>query len=214
MLGQDRKLAENQRQFAIVVVFEPEQYPQRVFGDHFLHVAIVATVERGAAFHQGLEAEHHVVGTHRMAIMEACFGAQVETHPAVVRGLFDLAGHQAVLGERLVLALAHQGVVDAADVLGRHALVDERVEAVEAAEAGLTEGATLGCVRVDVGEVLEVGGVLGWLVVQGERMLRCGQGGKAQAGKQQAAGQPAQSVRWRHWAFSEVLIHQLFSPRV
>ena len=29
-----------------------------------------------------------------------------------------------------------------------------------------------------------------------------------------AAGQPAQAVRWHHWAFSEVLIHQLFSPRV
>ncbi|MNZ14100.1 hypothetical protein D3C78_310170 [compost metagenome] len=214
VLGQYRQLAENQRQLAVVLVLEGEQHRQRVFGDHFGDVGIVLAVQRRAVLDQGIEGEHHIFGAHRVAVVEACLGAQVEAHPAVVRGLFDLAGHQTVLGERLVLALAHQGVVDAADVLGRHALVDERVEAVEAAEAGLTEGATLGCVRVDVGEVLEVGGVLGWLVVQGERMLRCGQGGKAQAGKQQAAGQPAQSVRWRHWAFSEVLIHQLFSPRV
>ncbi|MNP20887.1 hypothetical protein D3C76_1134830 [compost metagenome] len=149
-----------------------------------------------------------------MAIVEACFGAQVEAYPAVVRGLFDLAGHQAVLGERLILALAHQGVVDDADVLGRHALVDERVEAVEAAEAGLAERAAFGSVGVDVVEVLEVGRVFRRLVVQGERVLRRGQGRKAQAGQQQAACQAAQTVRRHHWAFSEVLIHQLFNPRV
>ena len=214
MLGQYRQLAENQRQFAVVGVLELEQHLQRVFGDHFGDVGVVLAVQRGAVLDQGVEREHHVVGAHRMAVMEARFGAQVEAHPAVVRGLFDLAGNQAVFGERFILALAHQGVVDNADVLGRHAFVDERVEAVEAAEAGLAEGAPLGRIRVDVVEVLEVGGVLGWLIVKGERVLRCGQRGKAQAGEQQAACQPAQTVRWRHWAFSEVLIHQLFSPRV
>ena len=118
VLGQHWQLAEDQRQLAVVVVLEPEQHPQRVFGNHFGDVAVVLAVERGAILDQGIEGEHHILGAHRVAIVEARFGAQVETHPAIVRGFLDLAGDQAVLGERLVLALTHQGVVDDADVFG------------------------------------------------------------------------------------------------
>ncbi|MNP28116.1 hypothetical protein D3C76_1210660 [compost metagenome] len=149
-----------------------------------------------------------------MAVMEARFGAQVEAHPAVVRGLFDLAGHQAVLGEGFVQALGHQGVVDQADVVGGYALVDERVEAVETAEAGLAKGAALGRVGVDVVEVLEAGRVFRRFVVEGQGVLRCSQCLAAKAGQQQCAGLQAQAGHWHHWAFSEGLIHQLLSPRV
>ncbi|MCY1411487.1 hypothetical protein D9M71_268750 [compost metagenome] len=127
--------------------------------------------------------------------MEARFGAQVEAHPAVVRGFLDQPGDQAVLGERLVQALLGQGVVDDADIVRRHAFADEGVEAVEAAEPGLTECPALGRVRVDVVEVLEVGRVFRRLVVQGHGVLR---GGAGQPGEQQAAGLQEQGADGVH----------------
>ncbi|MNS48731.1 hypothetical protein D3C71_995700 [compost metagenome] len=117
--------------------------------------------------------------------MEARFGAQVETHPAVVRGSFDLPGDQAVFGERFVEAVFGQGVVDLPDIVGRHAFADKRVEAVEAAETGLTEDAALGRVGVHIIEMLEIGWVFRRLVVQGHGVLRSGKG---QPGEQQTAG--------------------------
>ncbi|MCY1450530.1 hypothetical protein D9M71_673450 [compost metagenome] len=127
--------------------------------------------------------------------MKAGFGAQVETHPAVVRRLFDLACDQTVLGERLIQALSHQCVVDQRDVIGRHTLVDERVETVEAAKASLAEGTALGRIRVDVVEVLEVGRIFRGLVVQRQGMLRGGQRLGTEAGQQQGAGLQAKALQ-------------------
>ncbi|MNM21924.1 hypothetical protein D3C81_322920 [compost metagenome] len=127
--------------------------------------------------------------------MEACFGAQVEAHPGVVRGFLDQAGDQAVLGERLVQALLGQGVVDVADIVRRHAFADEGVEAVEAAEAGLSEDPALGRVRVDVVEVFEIGRVFRRFVIQGHGMLR---GGAGQPGEQQTAGLQEQGTDGFH----------------
>ncbi|MNM89464.1 hypothetical protein D3C81_1016960 [compost metagenome] len=214
VLGQYRQLAEDQRKFAVVAVLELEQHPLRVFGDHFGDIGVVAAVQRCAVLDQGVEGEHHVFGVHRVAVMKTRFGAQVEAHPAVVRGFFDLAGDQAVLGERFIQALGHQGVVDQANVVGGYALVDERVEAVETAEAGLAKGAALGRVGVDVVEVLEAGRVFRRFVVEGQGVLRCSQCLAAKAGQQQCAGLQAQAGHWHHWAFSEGFIHQLLSPRV
>ncbi|MNI82840.1 hypothetical protein D3C73_1395950 [compost metagenome] len=53
-----------------------------------------------------------------MAVMETRFGPQVETHPVVVRGFFDLAGDQAIFSEGFIQALPGQGVVDQVDVVG------------------------------------------------------------------------------------------------
>ncbi|MOA69475.1 hypothetical protein D3C78_1976860 [compost metagenome] len=55
-----------------------------------------------AVFDQGIEGEYHVFGRHRLAVVEARLGVQVEAHVAVVRCLFDLLGEQAVFGEGLV----------------------------------------------------------------------------------------------------------------
>ena len=141
--------------------------------------------------------------------MEARFGAQVEAHPAVVRGLFDLAGHQAVFGDGFVQALHGQGVVDQRQVVCRHALADIGVEAVEAAHGRFAEGATLGGVGVYVVKMLEVGGVLGGLVVEGQRMLWRGLG----RGAQQQAGEQG-STQGHHWAFSEAFSHHALRPRL
>ncbi|MNZ89807.1 hypothetical protein D3C78_1087430 [compost metagenome] len=108
-------------------MLELEQDALWVFRDDLGNVSVIATKQRCALFDQGVEGEHHVVGVNRMAIVKARFRAKVEAHPAVVRGLLDLAGHQAVLGEGFVQALGHQGVIDQADVVGRNALVDVRV---------------------------------------------------------------------------------------
>ncbi len=172
VLGQHGQLTDDQRQLAIVVVLEGEQHPQWVFGDHLVDIAVVAAIQRCATFHQGLEAEHHVLGTDRMAVMEACLRAQVVAHPAIVRGFLDLAGDQPVFGEGFVQALPRQGVVDQVGVVGRYAFADEGVEAVEAAEAGLAEGPAFGRIRIDVIEVFEIRRVLGRFVVQGQGVLR------------------------------------------
>ncbi|MCY1398960.1 hypothetical protein D9M71_140070 [compost metagenome] len=149
-----------------------------------------------------------------VAVVETRLGTQVETDPAVVGGFFDLAGHQPVFGEGFVQALAHEGVVDQADIIGGHTLVDERVEAIEATEAGLAESAALGRVRIDVIEMLEIGGVFRWLVVQGHGVLWGGLGYAGQAGQQQSTHGQAQIAQRHHWAFSEVFSHQAFKPRV
>ena len=127
MFGQYGDLPENQRQLAVVVVLELEQHPQRIFGDHFRNVGIVAAVKWGAVLDQHVEGEHHVLGAYWVAVVEAGFRAQVEAHPAVVRGLFDLLCQQAVFAERFVQAGAGQGVVDQVEVVRRDALVDEWV---------------------------------------------------------------------------------------
>ncbi|MNR23141.1 hypothetical protein D3C85_1401440 [compost metagenome] len=143
--------------------------------------------------------------------METRFGPQIEAYPVVVRGLFDLAGDQAIFGEGFVQALPGQGVVDQVDIVGRHAFADERVEAVETAEAGLAENPALGRVRVDVIEVLEIGRVLRRFVVQGQRMLR---GGTGQPGEQQGAGLQEQGADGFHRSFSEDFSHHALRPRV
>ena len=141
--------------------------------------------------------------------MKARFGAQVETHPTVVRGFFDFAGHQAVFGDGFIQALHGQGVIDQRQVIRRHALADVRVEAIEAAHGRFTEGAALGSVGVDVVKMLEVGGVFGRLVVEGQRMLR----GGLRRGAQQQAGEQSSTQR-HHWAFSEAFSHHALKPRL
>ncbi len=185
VLGQHRQLAEDQRQFTVVRVLELEQHLERVFGDDFGDVVVIAAEHRCAVLGQGLEAEDHVFGAYRMAVVEPGFGTQVETHPGIVRGFLDFFGEQAVFGEGFVEALLGQGVVDQADVISRHAFADERVEAVEAAKATLAEYPALGRVRVHIVEVLEIGRIFRWLVVQGQGVLRRGAG---QPGEKQATG--------------------------
>ncbi len=195
-------------------MLEFEQHAQRVFDDHLIDVGVVTLVHGRPVLHQCLEAELHVFCTHRVAVMKARFRAQVEAYPAVVRGFLDFTGNQPVLTERFIQACTGQGVVDQADVICRHALVDERVEAVETAEACLAERATLGRIRVHVVEVLEVGRVLGRLVVQRHAMLRRSLYRAGEAGQQQAGRLRAQGMQWVHRGFSRVLSHHARSPSV
>ncbi len=214
MLGQHGQLAKNQRHFAAALVLEFEQHPQRVFDDDLIDVGVVALVHGRAVFHQGLEAEFHIFGADRVAVMEACFRPQVEAHPAVVRRFLDFAGNQPVFTEGFVQASAGQGVVDQTNVVCRYALVDERVETVETAEACLAQRAALGGIRVHVVEMLEISRVFRRFVVQRHAMLRRSLYRAGEAGQQQAGCLRAQGVQRVHRGFSRVLSHHARSPRV
>ncbi|MCY1536025.1 hypothetical protein D9M68_714620 [compost metagenome] len=165
-------------------MLEDEAYFTGAFDLDPIDIGVVAAVHRRAFAHQGLEGELDVFGGYRLAVMETGFGAQVETYPGVVRGFLYFRREQPVLGEGLVQAMAGQGVINQADIVGCHALVDEGVEAVEAAKARLAKGAALGGGRVDVVEVLVVGRVLRRLVIQGQCMLGSRQGQAGQAKQQ------------------------------
>ncbi|MNV98610.1 hypothetical protein D3C71_1938870 [compost metagenome] len=80
--------------------------------------------------------------------------------------------------------MASQGVVDQADVIGRHTFADEGVEAVETTKAGLAQGAALGGVGVHIVEMLVTGRVFGGFVIQGQGVLACGldQAGQGEQG--------------------------------
>ena len=133
----------------------------------------------------------------------------------MVRRHFDFLGQQAVLGKGLVQAVAGQGVVDQADVIGGHAFVDKRVEAVKTAKAGLAQFAAFGGVRIDKVKVLEVGRVLGRLAIQGQGVLPSSQAQAAEAQQQGAAGAGQQRAQDRgHGLFSAGVSHQARRPRV
>ena len=72
---------------------------------------------------------------------------------------FEALGDQAVERERLVGRARHQRLIDIADeaLRGRQSLDIIGVQAVEGAEIGEIEPAALGRLRIDVGQVVEVG---------------------------------------------------------
>src|SRR5690606_34933485 len=70
MLGQHRQLAEHQRQLAIAPVEEMKGDAVFAVGDHLLYIAIIGLVEGGSFLDQGVEGEHHVGSSDRMAIVE------------------------------------------------------------------------------------------------------------------------------------------------
>ncbi|MNO98318.1 hypothetical protein D3C76_900630 [compost metagenome] len=212
VLGQDRQLAEDQRQLAVAGVPEVEAHAQPVLGDHLVDVRVVVAVHRVALAHQGFEGEHHVLGGHRRAVVEARLRPEVEAHEPVLRVLFDLLRQQAVFGERLVQRVEGQGVVDQVDLRRRVALGNEGVEAVEAAEVGQPQGSALRRVGVDVIEVLEAGRIFRGFVVQGQGMLR-----RSLRSSGQAEQQPEEQGRAAgadHNGFSWAVCHQARRPSV
>jgi hypothetical protein len=199
VFGQHRQLAEDDRKLAIIAMLELEQDGQRVFHHDTGHVCIVIAVQRCALLDEGLETELHVLGLHRMTVVKTCFGTQVKTYPGVIRGLFDARGDQPVGGHRLVHALHGKCVVDQFQALGCHTFVDERVEAVETAETGLTKYPTLGRVGVHVVEVLKIVRVFGRFIVQGHCPLACSQGAAGgQAEHENCAGLRQQGSHGHH----------------
>ncbi len=195
-------------------MLEVEAHPARTLGDDFLHVGIIGAVVRRAFRQQGLEGEDNVLGRYRLTVMKARLGTQMKADPFVVRSTLYFLGEQAVDGEWLIHAVGGQGVVDQADSVRGNPLVDEGVERIEAAKAGLAQGAALRRVGVGVVEMLEVGRVLGCLPVQGQCMSRCCLGRRGQAEQQNTGVQNGPHNAMGHWCFSRFFSHQVFSPSV
>ena len=133
-----------------------------------------------------------------MTVGEARLGADLERHPHAVGRHLDGFGEVAVAGRDLVGGAVQQrlpdmpagaarggaadaGLPDGAEAQRRIAAKDVGVEAVEAADLAEHHLAALGCVRVDIGQGLEVGRQCG-SAEDGQRMaahrrLRPGRGG-------------------------------------
>src|SRR5215470_19216 len=88
--------------------------------------------------------------------------AQVKRDRTAVGRQLDSLGDQAVEGKRLVGAARQQTLIDVvAQTRCAHPLDDERVEAVEGAKFPKHEPSTLRRLRVDVGKMRHVRGMLG-----------------------------------------------------
>ena len=134
-----------------------------VLGLGFQHIAEQHPVAWVALVAQDLETEHQILGRDPRAVRKRRLGPQEEPRPGAVGGIFDGLGNQPVHGVGLVIRAGHQRVEGEAHALGRFALQDKRVQAVESgagARAQTRPHAALRRVWVGIGEMGEVGWVL------------------------------------------------------
>ena len=126
-----------------------------------------------------------ILGSERAAIGKARFGPQPEGDALSVIRHIGTLGHQSVDGIGLVGGARHQRVEHQLHALGRIALEDVAVEAVEGVAGHDPDERHLPAlrrIRIDVVEVLEIGGILE-VAEDRQAVLRRGQG---RGGKQQA----------------------------
>ncbi len=143
---------------------------------------------------QRIEGEDDVIGRDRRAVGELRLRSHLEHDGPLVGRNIAAFRDEPVDRVRLVHGARHQAVEQVFEPLRRVALEDEVVEAVErldAAGARRGEFAALRRVRVDVVEMLEVGGVLqlaerrkpvARLGAGGDREQRCGDGERGETG--------------------------------
>ena len=174
MLGQDRHEPEQQRRLAIAVRVEIETDSARLHDRRLERGAVVRAHVGEPLLLELLPGEDHVVGGDRAAIGKARARIEVEDDVAAVGRDFDRAGKQAVKRERFVERASRAGSRrhnragrrgDAAD--------DERREAVERPVLAEDDAATLGGVRIDIGEVRKVARQSG-CAVHGDAVRRPG----------------------------------------
>ncbi|MCY1366270.1 hypothetical protein D9M69_531590 [compost metagenome] len=102
MLRQHRHFTQAQNQQRIAGTLEHETDALRVEDVDPRHFLKTGAVQRMAFLEQHAIGERDVVGGDRRAVMEACFGTQVEHHPAAVLVVLHRLGNQAVAGRGLV----------------------------------------------------------------------------------------------------------------
>ncbi|MNO88405.1 hypothetical protein D3C76_798540 [compost metagenome] len=174
MLRQHRQLPQAQDQQGIAGTLEDETNALRIEDVDPQHFLKVGAVLRMTFLEQQAVGKCHVVGGDRLAVVKACFGAQVKYHPAAVLAVFHRLGDQAVTGGRLVpgwrvLAGAdHQRLVQLVDAVLQEirrghragALEGVGVERIEGAKCHDPQRTALGRLRVDPVEVGKSGRVL------------------------------------------------------
>ncbi|MNO95760.1 hypothetical protein D3C76_874070 [compost metagenome] len=174
MRRQHRHLAQAQDQQRIAGALEDEADAPGREDVHPLNFLQAGAIERMAMPEQGAVGEFHVPAGDRPAVMEARLRTQVEHHPAAVVGVLHAAGDQAVAGRRLVpgrvveAGAHHQRLVQLVDAVLQEVRGGDRagalqgvgIERVERAQPHQAQGAALGGVGIDPGEVGEVRRVL------------------------------------------------------
>ena len=197
MFGQDGELTHDHRQLAIVlhVEIEGDLVLPRRFGPR--HVLVVEAHARiGGLVH--LEAVDDVLGRDRLAVMPACLVAELEGDRGVVGRIGGPFGDQAVGGGRLVQTVGHQVLIDEAEPARRLALVEHRIEAIEAADIGHAHDAAFRRVGIDEVEMGEARGIFR-LADQRQRMAVDGRIlGPSSAGKEAEQHQGEGEARQSH----------------
>jgi hypothetical protein len=151
--------------FAIALLVEAELDLAIRYFHRFGDVLVIAVVH-GAVGLQHPERPDHVVDGDRLAVMPARIGIEPEGRGRKVVRIFVGFGHQRMADAAFVGRLLHQRIVkqSAAEFgqpRGRRALHDIGVEAVERADNGGVQRATLGRVRVYVIVAFEVFAIFG-----------------------------------------------------
>ena len=164
MLGQNRQLPGNQRQFLVARLFKVKADP--VLAERFSAVdcAVVVTVKGQALCHQRFKRPDHIISSDRGAVVPARFGTQVEDDPGAVGRPFHGFCDKPISRKRFV-STVDQERFHRAGARGI-AFGNKRVKAVKGAVNREPQGAALGCCGVDVVEMRESRCVLGGFVVE------------------------------------------------
>ncbi|MCY1420337.1 hypothetical protein D9M71_359530 [compost metagenome] len=174
VLRQHRHFTQAQDQQRIAGSLEHETDALRVEDVDPRHFLKAGAVQRMAFLEQHAIGERDVVGGDRRAVMEACFGTQVEHHPAAVLVVLHRLGNQAVAGRGLVTGRCvlpradHQRFIELVDAVLQETRRGDRAGALEGVGVERVEGAkrhhpqstALGRLRVDPVEVGKSGRVL------------------------------------------------------
>lgn len=194
-LFQDRAQAGDEGQFAVLGV---EGQPDAARAGRFdlfdlLPEAAIAPVAFRA---DGLVRPDHVVDRDGGAVGERGLFAQGEFDPVAVGAGLDRFGQKTVEREGFVIGSPHERLVrEVAQLPRRLAFLDERIEAVEAADVAADQPAALGRVGVGIGQGHEIWGQ-GGVAVHSYAMRRLG---NARIGRKTSGRIAiARSARWKN----------------
>ena len=170
---QDGPQPHDERQFEIDRV-EGEPDRARAGLLHLLDLAPCAEIARVPLGPEDFVRPHHILDRDRRTVRERRLFAQREFDPFAVRPGLDRLGQKAVKRERLVIGPAQQAFEDhVAQLPGRVALGDDRMEGIERPRFGKDDLAPLGRIRVGLRQVLEIRGK-GRFPIHGDAVLGFG----------------------------------------
>ena len=117
--------------------------------------------ERRVIFLERLQREDHILRRHRLSVMPFRFGAQPIDHMGKIRRMADGLREETVLGRDLVRSRRDQrvvGLIEAGCDVPLHPR-HNKIEVIERAETAQAHTAALRCIRIDIVETLEAGGI-------------------------------------------------------
>ena len=165
VLGQNGKLSQNLRQFAIALLAEGEFHLMFASLFRLLHVAIIFVVHRRLLL-QHIERPDHVIDGDRLAIVPFRFWIELELNPGEIIGILQGFGNERVLRRSLIERIRHQRVVEktAAEIgqaSGCDPLHHKRIETVEGANGDHVQRAAFRRIGIHIVVVLEISRIFG-----------------------------------------------------